>query len=572
MSDATENDLPPFVVDMHCHAFNATDLPVYGFIVGFLRGARLGKSGFIPELVIEWLKDHLKAFADDLQGGVMTAERELFWLTECTPKRDNQNAVTDRFATLNLKARALTDRGPRVISKSALPALEQRAAVPALFSAAAQQWASPQAGGLSKGLMPLMVTSSDSSELNAEETVINRFVDGIEKDPDLAELVHEQLSIDAMASKKAENRTALKGLVHRLFQKVSETLLSWLHFVAALQTSRESNLQRMTMLSERVHLFVHSLIDMDIFAEGKRAVSPHADQVEVHEALAMKFARRRQSGNKLDPPIRVPSVHAFVGFTPAKPASLQVTKDAVEHRGFLGVKLYLNTGFWPSENRALQDDSTQGRDFDTRLHELYAWCSAAHVPILAHTGEFNAFGRKFRRCSHPSAWKEVLETYEGLRLCFGHFGLHDPPEGVEGKAWYLSVAELAAQRPGQCFFDLSNTDELKSKDLEVLRTVLNTDEGRHKQRLMYGSDYFMCELNKEPSDGYFERALSSAQAIDTTRQFVADYFGGNAMAFLGLRPNDRDREGDDGNHFRLERWYRKNDLDLPSWLVTAGNP
>ena len=47
------------------------------------------------------------------------------------------------------------------------------------------------------------------------------------------------------------------------------------------------------------------------------------------------------------------------------------------------------------------------------------------------------------------------------------------------------------------------------------------------------------------------------------KEEIEDFFGGNALRFLGLLPGGKNRE-------RLEKFYTDNNIDPPEWFISAG--
>ena len=99
-------------------------------------------------------------------------------------------------------------------------------------------------------------------------------------------------------------------------------------------------------------------------------------------------------------------------------SSLALVKDAVLRRGFIGVKLYNSLGYRPLGNAEVDDARRRhfrkigrprycrfsGGEIDAVLDELYAFCVANQVPIVAHCGSdgIEAYPGRASRSAAPS--------------------------------------------------------------------------------------------------------------------------------------------------------------------------
>jgi predicted TIM-barrel fold metal-dependent hydrolase len=179
--------------------------------------------------------------------------------------------------------------------------------------------------------------------------------------------------------------------------------------------------------------------------------SPFEDQIAVMGALAKKkFA---------------PSIHGYVSFCPLraayfrhapskgpkdmKVAPLDLVKAAIGGNGFIGVKVYPPMGFWPADNDpegpyiepALADlgnisTATLAGYLNAELAELYQYCAANQVPILAHAANSQESNENFGMRADPAGWVKVMAAHPDLRLCLGHFGSFNVPSATpQGSGW-----------------------------------------------------------------------------------------------------------------------------------------
>ncbi|MFN0134911.1 MAG: amidohydrolase family protein [Phycisphaerae bacterium] len=76
-------------------------------------------------------------------------------------------------------------------------------------------------------------------------------------------------------------------------------------------------------------------------------------------------------------------VFPFVGFDPRRPHGLEVVKEAIEQKGYVGVKMYSRTGWMPIHNRILYGKEN-GDELDRRMDEMFQYCLQHDLPMLVH--------------------------------------------------------------------------------------------------------------------------------------------------------------------------------------------
>ena len=159
------------------------------------------------------------------------------------------------------------------------------------------------------------------------------------------------------------------------------------------------------------------------------------------QAILMSLIARKEYKN--------PLVHGFIGFDPWRyvddvkknhhPDALEVVKKALTQYGFVGVKLYPPMGFRAAANKGRPDSDflpkltadhkNSATSLDAALDELYQYCLANDVPIMAHCAASQGTSEANGLCADPQYWKQVLDKppagnldYSKLRLNLGHFG------------------------------------------------------------------------------------------------------------------------------------------------------
>ena len=156
-------------------------------------------------------------------------------------------------------------------------------------------------------------------------------------------------------------------------------------------------------------LVTPALIDYSRWLNDKHDVKLEK-QIDIMARLAQRAGATRVHGYAPFDPLR----EAMYRIAPEQGAKapLALVKLAVTEKGFIGVKLYPPMGFRPLGNEGFSaGDFPQhihkpfkgrkiGKDIDAVLNELYAWCAAEQVPILAHASDSNGSARS----PTPGGW------------------------------------------------------------------------------------------------------------------------------------------------------------------------
>jgi hypothetical protein len=314
-----------------------------------------------------------------------------------------------------------------------------------------------------------------------------------------------------------------------------------------------------------------------------------------------------------------PMVHGFVAYDPlrqclhenkkiqAPKSPFEVVKSAITESGFLGVKVYPPMGFVPFGNKGkklpnevtkkygLKDDI--GERFDHALLDLFVWCAENGVPILAHANDSNEPYLGGGKKADPNFWEEVLKQkpggkdLSGLRLNLAHVGGFE--ESVEkglpdAKVWEWEIGRIKKTHPNaNVFADISyfneiipipNRSELNEEDeaaLDQRRDAAAATLKKVKKKfeefrdaydntadfLMYGSDWIMLGLEQ----GITDQSLNKSKRYLTLVEEFLDDIGynaaarkkilfGNQIRYLGLAAGQPAR-------LRLTEFYQKNKLD-----------
>lgn len=514
---------PMNAVDVHCHIFNAADLPVKGFIQrvvfeDYEEQAVFSLPANQAALALPWFAAVLVKF---VLHSAPTADEELEDLSAgiasvALPWRADNPVHVERLA----KALSETLEGP--------PPVE---AAPSLF---------------------IQAPDHDAGK--------RLFIQQLER-----EVAGANVTAFAGATWAESTAAALlsgSGPLARYFR--------WATWFSAPRADVCRQLIDLYGGADRVRLFTPALIDFSQWLDDE-PISNLESQIKVMERI-----QREKLGS---------AVHCFVAFDPWRqvvdreerrsPTPLELVQWAIGEMGFVGVKLYPPMGFLPYANsegrlkfpeRARQYPNFP-RKLDAALDELFAWAERESVPIMAHAADTNAAGPEYSARARPSNWYPVLTKYPGLRVNLAHFGGFDKADMADDfdVTWEREIGLLLAAKK-QVYADLSYISEMlpdhsDQKRQAMLRRMLLQFVSRYDpeaSHLLYGSDWLMLGRESHHQD-YLSRFNGHLHAAGLTKEQCSRILSCNAVKFLGIGVGQKSRE-------RIERYYRRHGLD-DKWLV-----
>lgn len=512
-------DLSHPVVDVHCHFFNAADVPV---------------EGLVRYVALREPKPNFKRVADAMEARGVSNALIVFLVTalgDVAPKAKDELAI--------LKRRA---RRPSEAELERRKDEQLRTAVRQLVGLAAGQ----RVSGMAR---------------SSAET------------PDYAGLLNE-LGGDATLWRTFQRRSGpvAEDDVDTLVKaaKAHDKIGTYLTFVRLMQDYREDLAESYIKIFAtkcRLSLITPSILDFEKSIGGR--ASPQRDQIDVMDEVQQLVTKR--TGIRM---------HSFVGFDPHREArrpgsAMANIQYAIMEKGFVGVKIYPPMGFkaWGNADPAI----------DAALKRLYVWCRDNDVPIMAHAENSIGAGCGYGELASPAYWKKLLDTnrYDKLRINLAHFGAFDEiirpgaPTGVMVSCakdkfsgpptWEDIIGRTIdhGRRPN-LFADLSYLSELVSSDDEDLHRNIRglLDKwlyiyDRDARHLMFGTDWSMMALERN-YNAYVPRIKDELSRAGVSEDRQQNIFWRNASRFLGL---DRPGKARD----RLISYCRKRGLD-DTWL------
>jgi predicted TIM-barrel fold metal-dependent hydrolase len=534
--------------DIHCHVFNAADLPIRGFLDDIYISASPGLLRYSEEGLVAFVSTIMK-------GQAIAAEQEAAEINGTAVRL----LATDRFSrdysrTTNAELLRQSVSAAAAELQNDVDVLQRGGTVRSPF---AIQDVARQVRGRQQILRDLAAETRNP---------MNAFVEG-----------------------RAPSAAAVAdGAVNAFLSGSGPQALVGVLWMATLLTRRRRELvERLFDLPETngtdVRILAPAIIDYSYWLDDFNS-SPLQDQIDVMSAIAAHPPSGR-------------AVHSWVSFCPwrqlRESAQAGLVKTAILERGMLGVKLYPVMGFYPIGNEQAQARGERypcnlesipnfGKRMDDALRDIYQFCVDNDVPLLAHCSDseypylFDCAQRPLAPKDAlglrgaPTIWAQVLQDYPRLRLNIGHAGglwdlsAHpDPNRPIPSRPWTPEVIQLISSAPSayadiadySSVYDRDQTDDLHI--LGVVNQSLNAYPGA-RDKLMYGTDWVMLSMALHAERYYPEmrRLLPSQLGLNAAQ--TSGFFGGNAARMTGIsiksgvKPQTRQR---------LEAFYDRHGLD-----------
>ena len=207
-------------------------------------------------------------------------------------------------------------------------------------------------------------------------------------------------------------------------------------------------------------------------------------------------------------------IFPFVMFDPRRPDAADICIDALENKGFIGVKIYPGLGYYPSEVFYDGKEPESGN-----IKKLYAYCGDRKVPITVHASTGGAYSTEHDKDRESGAWPfteisnwiHAIREYN-LKINFAHLGGNylnpDDQKRTLSGSWRRQILNLIARSRdergfGEIFADLSFHDMALSRKFRSIYfrdLAALIDDERYAGGILFGTDANMIShtwLEKE---------------------------------------------------------------------------
>ena len=379
-----------------------------------------------------------------------------------------------------------------------------------------------------------------------------------------------------------KNKMFLGGILCRLPLKLVYKLMGkqYRHWVSTMMKEVDDITAEMikTYENDEIDLYIPLMIDYEYWFKTS-SDNPIKEQIDyIADKIIIPYEGK---------------IHPFVPFDPARElafrkgledpkgkqelyGSLNLVKDAIENRGFIGVKLYNSMGYKPFNNETVEKKRKKialhkkkyvfkGIEYDDVLSELYDYCIENDVPITAHCvmDGIESYNKASWHFGRAKFWRDVLsqKQFEKLHLNLAHFGW-SKKQGYHGKkSWVREICEML-QEFEHLYTDVSHHrvvtkkyhNQFQSDYIDICR-----DYPAIKKKLLFGIDWHVIKRVKDFENFKTKYVKILQQDNLFNDDEIIDFLGGNALRFLGLLPGDQ-------NYHRLKRFYQNNKIQPPQWL------
>jgi predicted TIM-barrel fold metal-dependent hydrolase len=602
---ATETS-PRCLIDVHCHIFNARDVPTTDFVLN-VAAREHGAGGLLAAFgaFLVAILSMPAPTAGEEQRRIASAQRlDTVALTD----EQFRSHVSATLAQLNAAA-AVAPPAAILSAPTTQTLLNSGTAVEELVLPFDGIAPNPEARALLELRRRYGLAGSSPQTTPQLMTPFELHEALPESGPVLSPAAQQGLADAIVADVKAVSSGASGDDLARLFAMARIFLSYRIENVRTL----DSTIKRSADMPD-VRLYCPALVDFDSWL-GVRLANASTG---LREQIGLMSQISLSTEASL-------LVNGYMAFDPLRAAMqrlvplngvydpLFLVRMAVSDYGFIGVKLYPPMGFRPWGNAGANQD--YGRfasrwmtdhhialdrfeaKLDEVLAELYDWCLSEDVPILAHCGNSQAAFEQSGLRADPEHWEKLLQSrsprgkeYAGLRINLAHMGavwchvdpaIGRPPErdpsdeynrcqaaiGWSEKLFKMLAAGGANPIYPNLYADLADVAAIarddsrmserdrdgRMKTIEVLQALIRQSgqPERVLPKLLYGTDWMFLAMFAQ-FESFADGAAILAGRIGSTSD---DLLWHNAARFLGLvkrGPDGRDSK----TVARLRRFYR----------------
>ena len=481
---------PTRVIDVHAHFFNASDVPVAGYLAGPVAHS---KSGAVRTLL-----KALAPIADWLATRAPSAAQEFHALLQMIGNRSLQaQDKTSVLAELDANRSDYVDK----LSRELFARLKELPDFVRVFNEAQRE---------NRAALAAMGRATSGQNLDLDEQSLTR---AMKREIRQRTLTVQDLSV---GEPPAHVEGVLAFLGHMLSYR-------WMN----LRAYQEAFTTEDTAFGVD-HVF-GSLVDFDHWLTPPLR-SAHADQIKVHHLLS------RLSGGYM----RALAAYNPWSDTLDEGKTLERAINAVTNRGFVGVKIYPPNGFRPFGNAEIPSPvsgAPSGQLLDETLLRMWRRCAGLGVPVMAHSGHSMGSDDASEEMAGPAGWSLLLQKManETLpRINSGHFGGED-----SGNQWTKEFASLMNSPAGRHLHaDLGYWEGLRcTRTAMPCAATVRLEESlstvpTSARRVMFGSDWLMLSIERR-WDRYAHDVLAATSGMIKSE----DLFAGNAdRCFSNAQP------------------------------------
>ena len=484
--------VPLRCIDVHAHFFNASDVPVKGYLEGPVAHDMPAPLKFLVRL--------LAPMADSLAETAPSAKDEF-----------------DELMNMLKQPRLLGADDPSIAMKQTFDRVQgeqiQRMYDVLKNSKFMDEFNRQKRLDVSRGLTTSRTPAgNDFSEETIRNAVEKRYPSSPEK--------RTRMMLEGATSPSDPK----DGIVAFVYYMLSRRWMNLQTYAQAFSTDENAL---------GVDTVFGALVDFDRWLDCPPR-SSHDDQIKLHQLISLL------SGGYMRP---------LVAYNPwtdiASPGKgLERVIDAIDKRGFIGAKIYPPMGFRPFGNtknplKLSRSHRPCPEDLDRVLSDFWDTCTERDIPVMAHTGESMGWDDTYDELGGPPGWEYLLDRYKGKAkgpiINAGHFGGDSAEKNTN---WPESLARLMGRPEGKRFYgDLGYWSELRCHEagqakckaaMARLKAALDTPLPGSEtiaDRIMFGTDWLMLSKERDWPD----YATEMAETLSGTMETKLDaFFGENA--------------------------------------------
>lgn len=548
---STETLLPE--VDVHCHVFNVRDMPFYEMFVELVLDDRMPR----------WMARPLARFI-------------IAMATEPAPKaRDEIDELKKMTALGETKGADNPDRDPVQLFQLGVDGfIRDHVDRPQTMGRTGENVASVNAKFLTE--LYSMFSSDGKAAPGLRDLSSSAYGEYFREG---ARSVGEEMKAHADGRRRSGPSTRAS---HRnLAEVVANVLMNWAPLYSKYRYRLTSQLLNFVDPPRPVRLITPAILDVENWF-GPDPYSPGRPTSMADQAELMKWLSLAQPSGV--------ALHGFIGFDPlrcvrnraAGKDDFAIVKQAIEMQGFVGIKLYPPMGFRATGNAELKAHEfpwhlrkipALGKELDRALLELYEYCVANDVPIMAHCAYSYGPTEYAKNRAHPCFWERVLDVpkLSTLRLNLAHagglWGYNKPKDPNVWTAYVSDMLAKADRKYPNLYADVGDVANFLegTEDDKTTRLIANIKAlpPATKARLMYGTDWSF--LGRYPAARNYRASLEKVMTDALGRDRLPGFFYRNAAEYLGLAPGAIPRR-------RIDDFYRNNQRQPPSFLDSLSRP